>query len=121
MFLPLCMAATRQLPTSATSLAHGCSHLLGYSGVYFADQSTKSDQYSGVNHAGLFSMFVCRVALGKHVLRRSVSSGTRILPEVPGLDGVRYASAIAGKAHTEYIVYDGSGTYPEYLLEYQRR
>ena len=92
-------------------------------GVYFAEKSHKSDQYTQRNAGGVHFMFVARVALGAHVYdARQHENNRRILDEVPGGSGVRH-SALLGLAggHREFVIFDGAQAYPEFLLHYKRR
>ena len=91
-------------------------------GAYFAEESSKSDQYT-MAQDGVHFMFVARVLLGAQVFETSKScSQRRILDEVPGLPGVRYSSLLGlhGKLR-EFVVYDGQQAYPEFLVHYERR
>ena len=103
-------------------------------GAYFAEKSSKSDQYTKADHGGVHRMFVARVLLGAHVLdSREQGNDLRILPYVQTVQpasrasandsqSVRYSSllGLAG-VHREFVVYDGSQAYPEYLVHYCRK
>jgi hypothetical protein len=91
-------------------------------GAYFAEKTSKSDQYTNDDGNGNHHMFLARVALGAHVKEtRAVCNNIRILEEIPGGTGVRYSSllGLAG-AHREFIVFDGGQAYPEFLITYKR-
>eukprot|EP00759_Apiculatamorpha_spiralis_P033849 PhF_6_TR35017/c0_g1_i1/m.50966 len=82
------------------------------SGVYFGDQMCKCLQYTSE------AILLCRVALG-----RFQDSGTTHMPRIrrPGVDPTadRPYDSVIGMGdgeHNEYIVYDGTQAYPEFLL-----
>eukprot|EP00802_Teleaulax_amphioxeia_P020330 Tamp_20608.p1 GENE.Tamp_20608~~Tamp_20608.p1 ORF type:complete len:317 (+),score=46.09 Tamp_20608:2-952(+) len=95
-------------------------------GTYFAINACKSHQYSEkYSSSGQCVMLVCRVILGipfgtttKHHARRA--------PDNPATPGRPYDSIFAerGKAnggqqqHNEYVVFDRTQIYPEYLVCY---
>ena len=108
----------------ATGFEERLANLSGLygAGAYFADKSSKSDQYTVADRAGVHSMFVARVMLGAHVFdARETCNDRRILDPIPGTAGVRY-SALLGLygQHREFVVYDGHQAYPEYLVHYRR-
>jgi len=94
-------------------------------GVYFADNPTKSHDYADGH------MFVARVSLGFPHWRSSSLNGARRPPCFEECSTMcahqRYDSVIARKrgevggswlGSREYIVYDRTQAYPEYLIEY---
>jgi hypothetical protein len=119
-------------------------------GLYFAENSSKSNQYvhsgactvSGPNAPGCkckksdeVSLLVCRVALGDALIEYNFRGnapgqfwhGRRTEPTKP--DGSLYHSVVGeAKAHypsaslllREYIVYESSQVYPEYIIHYKR-
>lgn len=91
-------------------------------GAYFAEKSSKSDQYTSDDGNGNHHMFLARVALGAHVKETHAHcNNIRILEEIPGGTGVRYSSLLGLKgAHREFIVFDGGQAYPEFLITYKR-
>ena len=91
-------------------------------GAYFAEKSSKSDQYTSADSQGRHHMFVARVALGSHVKETKVHcNNVRILGEIPGGSGVRFSSLLDLAGHVrEFIVFDGGQAYPEFLITYER-
>ena len=85
-------------------------------GVYFAEQSSKSDQYCTKDAAGLYSLFLSRVSLGRVHHTSGPRTNERRAP-----DG---ADSLLGRAgpmrYREFVVYDRTQCYPEYLLLYRR-
>ena len=102
-----------------TRLPPDAGRMLG-DGVYFAENASKSDQY-GVPHGQTFYLFVARVCLGAAYGTDSPQHGIKRPPEAsacgPLFDSVLYDRA--GK-HREFVVYDRTACYPEFLLEYER-
>jgi len=102
-------------------------------GAYFAERSTKSDEYAKVATEGLlgrqllggthYAMLLCRVCLGN--IYRIVDFDTSAERHVLGSGG-RYHSLLgdreASSSHTyrEFIVYDAEQVYPEYAIFYKR-
>ena len=94
------------------------------SGIYFAHQACKSLQYCDRDSDGLSYFFVCRVTLGAvHYTEQRLVSWRRP-PVMPGTGGLLFDSVVANSGvandgrqfHREYIVYDRTQVYPEYLV-----
>eukprot|EP00743_Colponemidia_sp_Colp-15_P005508 GILK01005924.1.p1 GENE.GILK01005924.1~~GILK01005924.1.p1 ORF type:complete len:1480 (+),score=188.34 GILK01005924.1:545-4441(+) len=94
-------------------------------GIYFAEHCSKSDQYVTPDPQGLFYMFVCRVLLGTQVEHTQNSRRQARRPnEVPDQPGRLFDSLVydANRRHYgEFIVYDRTHVYPEYLVAYRRQ
>lgn len=95
-------------------------------GCYFAENSSKSDQYTTPNGHDRFYIFLARVCLGSPYRTSSAHNDFRRPPSIPGgsgrlFDSVLYEGAglTVGK-YREFVVYDRRACYPEYLIEYQR-
>jgi hypothetical protein len=121
----------------ATIQEHGFDERVGAlggmfgAGVYFAEASSKSDQYcttedsSGNESSYRFYMFLSRVCLGYPHKTTVPMHQIRRPPTMDGvLDGRAHDSVVyeptTGHNYNEYIVYDRSATYPEYLIEFNR-
>lgn len=102
--------------------AHGT--MLG-SGIYFAECSSKSDEYATADttgvHAGCCALLLCRVCLGEPyvteqpeplALRAAMSSGK--------YDSVLCDREKAVGTYREFVVYEDSQAYPEYIVIYKR-
>lgn len=105
------------------------------SGCYFAENSSKSDEYVPTN--GQQFMFLCRVVLGSPFKTLTTH---RLMRRPPCIQGhpekmrcthdlhdslvappkTMDAKAVLSKFR-EFIVYDGDQAYPEYLIEYSRQ
>ncbi|XP_065828038.1 poly [ADP-ribose] polymerase tankyrase-1-like [Oscarella lobularis] len=99
-------------------------------GLYFAENSSKSNQYvygigggTGCPEHRDKSCYVChrqlilcRVALGKVFLQ---FSAMKMAHAPPGHHSVVGRPSVGGLAFTEYVVYRGEQAYPAYLIEYQ--
>jgi len=108
------------------------------SGVYFSENSSKSDEYAKEDENGFCYMFLSRVCLGKPYIAKSENEvkelstkQLRRAPFLPGLDPTKLtslANCVIGdagdqcylKRYREFVVYDGAQCYPEFLLTYQR-
>ena len=95
-------------------------------GCYFAENSSKSDQYCTPNSNDRFYIFLARVCLGSAYHTHSAHSDFRRPPELPHRagrlhDSVLYEGAgLSVGKYREFVVYDRRACYPEYLIEYQR-
>jgi hypothetical protein len=96
-------------------------HLPDGFGNYFAEDSSKSDQYCTADAKGNFYMFLSRVCLGSHPqISKATQNGLRMPAEIVG--GLRHTSVVGEHGHhREFIVYDGLQAYPEYLVVYKRK
>ena len=119
-------------------------------GSYFAENASKSDQYS-VNGESTerhmlrrrsadsdiarqadtntrFSLFVVRVCMGKPFLTSSTAGCSQYRkPPRDGkseYDSVLYHPGVDSEGeprHREFVVYDHNACYPEFLVEYTRK
>ncbi|XP_076060253.1 tankyrase isoform X2 [Oratosquilla oratoria] len=99
-------------------------------GIYFAEHSSKSNQYVyGIGGGtgcpahkdrSCYSCFrqlvLCRVALGKSFLQ---FSAMKMAHAPPGHHSVVGRPSAGGLCYPEYVVYRGEQAYPEYLITYQ--
>lgn len=99
-------------------------------GIYFAEHSSKSNQYvygigGGIGcpshkdkscYVCLRQLLLCRVALGKSFLQYSAM---KMAHAPPGHHSVIGRPSAGGLHFTEYVVYRGEQAYPEYLITYQ--
>ena len=104
------------IPTHSLSLGlFGC-------GNYFADQPSKSDQYSVPRADGLFPLFLARVCLGtpEYTTDKDKRSARE---HSQRRDGKLYDSLIGQTGpnkYREFVLYHGDQCYPEYLIWYRR-
>ncbi|CAE7792112.1 KCNB2 [Symbiodinium sp. CCMP2456] len=121
------------------SLWHGTSPQNAFSiarygaGTYFAECSSKSDEYArddaeGI-HQGLYCLLLCRVLLGEPLhltaggdqvgpLVRAALDSDLLLGKYDSVLGDRRASV---GTYREFIVYDDYMAYPEYIVVYTRQ
>lgn len=99
-------------------------------GIYFAEHSSKSNQYvygiGGGNgcpqhkdkscYSCPRQLLLCRVALGKSFLQ---FSAMKMAHSPPGHHSVIGRPSDGGLHFPEYVVYRGEQAYPEYLISYQ--
>eukprot|EP00163_Fabomonas_tropica_P022184 TRINITY_DN386_c0_g1_i3.p1 TRINITY_DN386_c0_g1~~TRINITY_DN386_c0_g1_i3.p1 ORF type:complete len:3197 (-),score=554.22 TRINITY_DN386_c0_g1_i3:84-9674(-) len=105
-------------------------------GIYFAENTSKSDEYCAPDDNGLCYMFLARVALGTPYVGLKALNGLRRPPcefghTTQACDHYRYHSVYAElqskdlpsavlTKHREMVVYDRNQTYPEFLITYRR-
>uniref|UniRef100_A0A3Q1CGH0 Poly [ADP-ribose] polymerase n=1 Tax=Amphiprion ocellaris TaxID=80972 RepID=A0A3Q1CGH0_AMPOC len=99
-------------------------------GIYFAENSSKSNQYvygigggTGCPQHKDRSCYIChrhllfcRVTLGKSFLQ---FSAMKMAHSPPGHHSVTGRPSVNGLALAEYVIYRGEQAYPEYLITYQ--
>uniref|UniRef100_A0A182PQV5 Poly [ADP-ribose] polymerase n=1 Tax=Anopheles epiroticus TaxID=199890 RepID=A0A182PQV5_9DIPT len=99
-------------------------------GIYFAEHSSKSNQYVYGIGGGIGcpthkdkscyqchrQLLLCRVALGKSFLQ---FSAMKMAHAPPGHHSVIGRPSAGGLHFPEYVVYRGEQAYPEYLITYQ--
>ncbi|GLD63223.1 tankyrase-2-like protein [Lates japonicus] len=99
-------------------------------GIYFAENSSKSNQYvygiGGGTGCPMHKdrscyichrhLLFCRVTLGKSFLQ---FSAMKMAHSPPGHHSVTGRPSINGLALAEYVIYRGEQAYPEYLITYQ--
>ncbi|XP_043569081.1 poly [ADP-ribose] polymerase tankyrase-2-like [Chiloscyllium plagiosum] len=99
-------------------------------GIYFAENSSKSNQYvygiGGGTGCPIHKdrscyichrqMVFCRVTLGKSFLQ---FNAMKMAHSPPGHHSVTGRPSVNGLALAEYVIYRGEQAYPEYLITYQ--
>ncbi|XP_023848858.1 poly [ADP-ribose] polymerase tankyrase-2 isoform X2 [Salvelinus sp. IW2-2015] len=99
-------------------------------GIYFAENSSKSNQYvygiGGGTGCTLHKdrscyvcqrhLLFCRVTLGKSFLQ---FSAMKMAHSPPGHHSVTGRPSVNGLSLAEYVIYRGEQAYPEYLITYQ--
>uniref|UniRef100_A0AAQ6ANN0 Poly [ADP-ribose] polymerase n=1 Tax=Amphiprion ocellaris TaxID=80972 RepID=A0AAQ6ANN0_AMPOC len=99
-------------------------------GIYFAENSSKSNQYVYGIGGGTGcpthkdrscylchrQMLFCRVTLGKSFLQ---FSAMKMAHAPPGHHSVIGRPSVNGLAYAEYVIYRGEQAFPEYLITYQ--
>mmetsp|Transcript_35857 Transcript_35857/g.65119 ORF Transcript_35857/g.65119 Transcript_35857/m.65119 type:complete len:1223 (+) Transcript_35857:97-3765(+) len=108
-------------------MAFACKTGLFGAGLYFAESSSKSDEYCQGDARGRFPMILCRVALGR------INYCPNVDPvKDPGRDKLE-GSCIGGEYHSvlgdrkkargtyrEFVVYDHYQVYPQFIVWYSR-
>lgn len=100
------------------------SALLFGPGAYFAEASSKSDEYAAAEEfSGLCAVLVCRVLCGEmyRALRRldpQAGFDERVAEKYDGVLGDREASV---GTYREFVVFREDQVYPEYLVLYNRQ
>lgn len=94
-------------------------------GAYFAESSSKCDEYAKEDPSGLFSgkcaLLLCRVVCGE-LFRTEESdvSTLRTALATGEFDGVLGDRETAVGTYREFVVYDDAQVYPEYIIIYRR-
>ena len=91
-------------------------------GTYFADQACKALQYAYPDASGRRYIFFCRVTMGQAFASRTMMQRQRRPPH--GYDSVVANTSVANfgmQIHREFIIYDGSQIYPEFLISFGNR
>lgn len=109
---------------SRAGLTHGA--MFG-KGAYFAEASSKSDEYAEAEaedegiYANLFAMFLCRVCCGR-IHRELHPNKDEINRRVEAMecDSVLGDREGAVGTYREFVVFDVAQVYPEYLFVYSR-
>jgi cell division protein FtsB len=93
-------------------------------GSYFAECSSKSDEYAkegtGIMGKGQYALLLCRVVCGnmRYVTNMDTAAHSKTTaPEHHSLLGDREAAV---GTYREFIVYDGKQVYPEFAIIYER-
>merc|ERR1711908_205659 len=97
-------------------------------GLYFAECSSKSDEYAGADASGiykdLYCMLVCRVVLGEQLVM-TVGGAVSHTMITEALNSQLYDSVMGDRlaavgTYREFVVYEDGLVYPEYLVIYKR-
>ncbi|CAK9011018.1 unnamed protein product [Durusdinium trenchii] len=86
------------------------------SGIYLTDSAVKADQCSELHPNGLCAILICRVCLGRVI---NQSEGDRHGNSIRR--GSEYQSVKLASDVNEYVIFDPSQVYVEYLVWYRRR
>jgi hypothetical protein len=115
------------ISTDGFRLSFAGSHAGTYfgRGCYFAECSSKSDEYARAGDtiiAGVFALLLCRVTCGS-LFRTTVPDHTTIDTALASGD---YDSVLGDReasvgTYREFVVYDEDLVYPEYVLLYERK
>jgi len=102
-------------------------------GIYFAENSSKSDEYIMPDAEGNCFIFLGRVLLGTPHVALTSMTGTRLPPFLPNTNSTRRADSVLAecarspgfenaklKRYREFVVYDSNVCYPEFLVTFKR-
>eukprot|EP00928_Gymnodinium_smaydae_P023461 TRINITY_DN19358_c0_g1_i2.p1 TRINITY_DN19358_c0_g1~~TRINITY_DN19358_c0_g1_i2.p1 ORF type:complete len:609 (-),score=61.42 TRINITY_DN19358_c0_g1_i2:55-1881(-) len=95
-------------------------------GAYFAESSSKGDEYASAEQSGLFqgkyAMLLCRVTCGQ-LFRITESNKPEIqnAMRTGAYDGVLGDREAKVGTYREFVVYDEAQIYPEYVVIYDRQ
>eukprot|EP00933_Yihiella_yeosuensis_P077499 TRINITY_DN8800_c0_g6_i1.p1 TRINITY_DN8800_c0_g6~~TRINITY_DN8800_c0_g6_i1.p1 ORF type:complete len:583 (-),score=80.68 TRINITY_DN8800_c0_g6_i1:102-1850(-) len=106
---------------------NGASNMFG-PGAYFAECSSKSDEYARDDSSGIYKnlhcLLLCRVTLGEMIHMTRGGAATHGMIKA-ALDSGSYDSVLGDReasvgTYREFVVYDEQRVYPEYVLLYSR-
>eukprot|EP00928_Gymnodinium_smaydae_P075941 TRINITY_DN58966_c0_g1_i1.p1 TRINITY_DN58966_c0_g1~~TRINITY_DN58966_c0_g1_i1.p1 ORF type:complete len:506 (-),score=48.26 TRINITY_DN58966_c0_g1_i1:289-1806(-) len=98
-------------------------------GVYFAEKSTKSDEYADDDkeglYGGMFCILVCRVTLGRCFYTDEARPDHKKIEEACLRPGARCHSVLGDRekargTYREFVVFEEERIYPEYVIIYRR-
>jgi hypothetical protein len=95
-------------------------------GAYFAECSSKSDEYASSDQSGMYegvcALLLCRVVCGEmyYITKSDVSAIDKAMA-TGKYDGVIGDREKAAGTYREFVVFDESQIYPEYVVLYERR
>jgi hypothetical protein len=106
------------------SLAGSAAGTAFGNGAYFAECSSKSDEYakdaSGVTAKGKFALLLCRVVCGNMRYVTSFDTAAHTTTKPPQYHSLLGDREAAVNTYREFIVYDGDQIYPEFAIIYKR-
>ena len=90
-------------------------------GAYFAECSSKADEYSVSDSDDLFALLLCRVVCGQlfRILKSNIPKIEAAL-ESGDYDAVLGDREAAVKTYREFVVFRELQVYPEYTIKYKR-
>jgi hypothetical protein len=99
-------------------------------GSYFADASSKSQQYATTDSHGHYCMLYCRVVMGSPYMTNRRHKSERRPPDNPAFtqsgiphDSIMAETGVARGGHqlnNEYVVFHPGQAYPEYIVWYTK-
>jgi hypothetical protein len=110
-------------------LAGSKSGTLYGNGVYFAEKSSKSDEYAEDDmdgtYSGLYAMLLCRVTCGKVFYNDQVRPDPEDCRRQCVGPTAKYNCVLGDRekargTYREFIIYDQAQAYPEFLIIYRR-
>eukprot|EP00929_Paragymnodinium_shiwhaense_P086428 TRINITY_DN46943_c0_g1_i2.p1 TRINITY_DN46943_c0_g1~~TRINITY_DN46943_c0_g1_i2.p1 ORF type:complete len:1681 (-),score=360.26 TRINITY_DN46943_c0_g1_i2:146-5188(-) len=92
-------------------------------GIYFAECSSKADEYAEPDENHVCRMLLCRVTLGRSLVNLEKSPHVEALVKrvKTGYDSVCGDRATAVNTFREFIVYDKNQVYPAFIVSYRRQ
>ena len=94
-------------------------------GIYFAECSSKSDEYASPDKSGLYkgvcALLLCRVVCGEmyYITKSDVPTIDKAMA-TGNYDGVLGDREKAVGTYREFVVFDERQIYPEYVVLYER-
>jgi len=91
-------------------------------GLYFAESSTKADEYAKLDEDGCCCMLLCRTALGKMLVCDDLKPPKEILEtcRANGYDSLLGDRLAAVGTYREFILFEANQVYPAFILRYKR-
>lgn len=98
-------------------------------GIYLAESSSKGDEYAEDDadgpYQGLYAMLICRAVCGNLLVNEQQAPNGQALREACTSIDRQYHSVLGDRekirgTYREFVVYDSSQVYPEYIVIYRR-
>jgi len=101
-------------------------------GLYFAEASSKSDEYAGedagdaLSSKNLHAMLLCRVVCGRILYTDAEKPDAELLERRCAVASGEHDSVLGDReacrgTYREYVVYQAPQVYPEYIVVYRRK
>lgn len=111
------------------NLAGSSTGTLYGNGIYFGENSSKSDEYASESQSGIFqgmyAMLLCRVTCGRVLHTEEVNPDKDMLVKKCTGPDAEYDSVLGDRAaakgtYREFVVYNNDLAYPAYVIIYKR-
>jgi len=114
-----------KIATSNLRLGHARSDgLFGQAG-YFAEHSSKADEYSKKDGSGMYTMIVCRVVLGATLVTDEHHNDAKRIKELHGALDRGDCQSIMGvrrkTGYREFAIRDFELVFPEFIVRYHKQ
>uniref|UniRef100_A0A7S0ZVN4 Poly [ADP-ribose] polymerase n=1 Tax=Noctiluca scintillans TaxID=2966 RepID=A0A7S0ZVN4_NOCSC len=117
--------STVKIATRNLRLDHARSDGLFGKAGYFAEHSSKADEYSKQDGSGVYTMMICRVVLGATLVTDEHHNDARRMRELHGALDRGDCQSIMGvrrkTGYREFAIRDFELVYPEFIVRYHKQ